>query len=54
MVVLQHNLMLIVVFLLGCLLGGFMVSRLGLTVIIVPGVLVLGYFCWVRSGKKIL
>jgi uncharacterized membrane protein YoaK (UPF0700 family) len=49
LVMLQHNLMLIVVFLLGCLVGGFMVFRLGLTVIIVAGVLVLGYFCFGRK-----
>ena len=51
---LQHNLALILVFLVGCLAGGLLSWHFGLVTVLLPGALVLSYFSYIRRTKVVV
>ena len=51
---LQHNLAVILVFLVGCLSGGFLSWHFGLITVLLPGGLLLSYFSYIRRTKVVV
>jgi uncharacterized membrane protein YoaK (UPF0700 family) len=51
---LQHNLGVILVFLVGCLAGGLLSWHFGLITVLLPGGLVLSYFSYIRRTKVVV
>ena len=51
---LRDNAWLMVVFLLGCLAGGFLAWEFGLADLVLPGVMLLVYFRYFRGNKPVV